>query len=105
MLKYSNPRVVAKIENWPAGGKRVTALFLVEVDPKRGERITRTTTGATKKCTFARKVRIVDGNDGRTYIAELTDFGFVSVRQGNLLQQETIFENNPRHPEMLALFS
>ena len=49
MTNYSNPRMRAVVENWPASGtKRVTATFEIEVDPKRGERATRTTTGAIK---------------------------------------------------------
>lgn len=65
MKTYSNPRTEAVIENWPSGSKRVQAIFTIENDPKRGQRATRTTTGATKKLTYASKMRIVDGDDGR----------------------------------------
>lgn len=103
---YSNPRMSATIENWPHGSQRVTARFTIEVDPKRGERGIRTTTGAPKKLTYARKARIVDGDDGRTYIAELSMYGHVTIMEGNFkFNYETIFDNDPRHDELLALFA
>jgi len=105
MTTYSNPRLRATIENWPNGGKRCTAVFMIERTNK-GERGVRTTTGAPKKLTYARKARIVDGDDGRTYIAELTMYGFVTIMRGDMkFQEEVIHENNPRHAEVLALFS
>lgn len=55
-MQYTNPRMRAEIENWPSGSKRVTAVFEIE-QTARGERATRTTTGATKKLTYARKAR------------------------------------------------
>lgn len=106
MPNYSNPRLTATIENWPHGSQRVTAHFSVEADPKKGERAVRVTTGAPKKLTFARKMRIVDGDDGRTYIAALSLYGFVSIMRGDMkLQEETIHSGNPRYAEMLALFA
>lgn len=103
---YSNPRMSATIENWPSGSKRVTAQFSIESDPKRGERAVRVTTGAPKKRTFAKKARIVDGSDGRTYIAELSAYGFVSIMQSNMQFQaeQPVHQDNPRYPELLALF-
>jgi hypothetical protein len=102
---YSNPRKTAIIENWPNGGHRVTAHFSIEADPKRGERAVRVTTGAPKKLTFARKMRIVDGDDGRTYIATLTGYGHITIYRGDMkYQEESIFEREPRYVELLALF-
>jgi hypothetical protein len=43
----------------------VEARFWIEQTPK-GERAVRQTNGAAKKLTYARKMRIVDGDDGRT---------------------------------------
>ena len=105
-LKYSNPRLRAVIENWPASfKKRVTAVFEVE-KTARGERAVRTTDGAPKKLTFEKMVRIVDGSDGRTYIAELTMYGFVSIMKGDMkFQQETIHQRDARYPEVLELFA
>lgn len=103
---YSNPRTTATIENWPSGSKRVTATFTVETDAKRGERAVRTTTGAEKKLTFARKMRIVDGDDGRTYIAALTDYGHITIHRGDMkYMEETVFEASERYPELLTLFN
>jgi hypothetical protein len=105
MPNYSNPRTSATIENWPSGQQRVTAVFTIETDPKRGERAVRMTTGAPKKLTFARKMRIVDGDDGRTYIAALTSYGHITVHRGDMkYHEESVFERDPRYPELRALF-
>jgi hypothetical protein len=105
-IVYSNPRTAATIENWPSGTHRVTAYFSIETDAKRGERAVRVTTGAPKKLTFARKMRIVDGNDGRTYIAALTSYGHITIHRGDMkYHEETVFERDPRYAELLALFA
>jgi hypothetical protein len=106
MTNYSNPRKTAVIENWPSGSQRVTAHFSIEADPKRGERAVRVTTGAPKKLTFAQKMRIVDGDDGRTYIAALSGYGHITIFQGDMkFNAEVIFERDPRYLECLALFA
>ena len=106
MKTYSNPRMSATIDNWPSGSQRVPARFEIEANPKRGERGVRTTTGAPKKLTFATKARIVDGDDGRTYIAELTMYGHISIMRGDFkYQQETIHPEDVRYPAALALFA
>ena len=106
MTTYSNPRMNAVIENWPGGStNRITATFSIETDPKRGQRAVRVTTGAPKKLTFARQMRIVDGDDGRTYIAALTDYGHITIHRGDMkFHHETVFERDPRYPSLLALF-
>ena len=116
MKTYTNPRMSATIENWPNGGKRCTAHFSIESDPKRGERAVRVTTHASpltevtsfaapKKLTYAKKMRIVDGDDGRTYIAELTAYGHITIMRGDMkYNEESVFERDPRHTELLALF-
>ena len=104
MTSYSNPRMSAVIENWPHGQQRVTANFEIETD-KRGERAVRVTTGAPKKLTYARKARIVDGDDAKTYIAELSFYSHVTIMQSNMkFQHEVIHSSDARYPEMLALF-
>ena len=106
MTKYSNPRMSATIENWPHGKQRVTANFEIECVPGKGERAVRVTTGAPKKLTYARKMRIVDGDDGRTYIAELTMYHHIVIMRGDMkFSHETVFENDARYPELLALFA
>lgn len=106
-LTYSNPRMMAVIEDWPGGGsKRVTAMFHIEQDANRGERAVRITSGAAKKLTYAKMARIVDGSDGRTYIAEYTTYGFISIMRGDMkLQHETVHPPDPRYAEVLELFA
>jgi hypothetical protein len=107
MTNYSNPRMSATIENWPHGKQRVTAVFTIETDPKRGQRAVRTTTGAAKKLTFAAKMRIVDGDDGRTYIAALSYIsGHITIKRGDMkYDHESIFPREPRYAEIAALFA
>lgn len=105
MTTYSNPRTQAAIENWPHGSQRVTAIFTIEVN-KRGERAVRVTTGAPKKLTYARQMRIVDGDDGKTYIAERSFYGHITIMRGDMkFNHETIFSGDARYPELLKLFS
>ena len=101
---YTNPRMSASIDNWPSGKHRVMAIFEIERS-KRGERAVRTTTGAPKKLTYAAKARIVDGSDGRTYIAELSMYGHISVMRGDMkYEHETVYAGDSRYPAMLKLF-
>ena len=105
MTNYTNPRMSAVIENWPHGSQRVTATFSIETDPKRGQRATRITTGMAKKLTFARQMRIVDGDDGRTYIAALT-LGHVTIFKGDMkFYHESVFESDPRYNSLRELFN
>jgi hypothetical protein len=84
---------------------RVTAQFSIEHDPKRGERAVRVTTGAPVKLTFARRMRIVDGDDGRTYIARDHGHGMVSIFRGDMkYEHETAHEPSPRYTELMQLF-
>jgi hypothetical protein len=105
-LKYSNPRVKAVIEDWPLGSnKRGSAIFSIEGTPRKGERCVRITTGKPKYLTYAVKQRIVDGDDGKTYIICLTIYGHISVFQGNMQYlEEAIFERDPRYAEVRNLF-
>ena len=113
MTTYSNPRLEAVIDNWPHGSTRTTATFRIESKPGKGERGTRFTidpkTGrpsATKTLTFACKARIVDGGDGRTYIAEFSMYGFISIMRGDMkFNQETIHDHDPRYAMALELFA
>jgi hypothetical protein len=96
----------ATITDWPNGSRRVEARFWIEIDAKRGERAVRETTGAAKKLTFARKMRIVDGDDGRTYIVAFSGYGHVTVWRGDMkFNEEVVHERDSGHAELLALFS
>ena len=112
-MNYSNPRMEAVIDSWPIGRDRTTATFRIESVPGRGQRGTRFTidpkTGrpsAIKTLTYARQARIVDGDDGRTYIIELSMYGHISVMQGGMkFEAESVHPGDPRYAAMLALFS
>jgi hypothetical protein len=104
-MKYSNPRMAATIENWPSGTKRVTARFQIE-QTSRGERAVRITDGAPKKLTYAKLARIVDGDDGRTYILEYSIYGFINVMRGDMkFQHEIVHPTDARYAEMFELFA
>jgi hypothetical protein len=113
MKTYHNPRMEAVIDNWPYGRDRTTATFKVERHATRGERGTRFTVdpktgrpGATKTLTYSALVRIVDGDDGRTYIAEWSgNYGFVTIMRSDMkLQEETIWPKDDRFEAVRALF-
>lgn len=113
-ITYSNPRMEAAIDGWPIGNKRTTAHFAIETDAKRGQRGTRFTidprTGkpsATKKLTYGRQARIVDGSDGKTYIVTHTGmYDFYYVMQSNMqYTAESIMGDDPRFADMRALFA
>ncbi len=111
-ITYSNPRLSATIADWPHGAHRTKATFAIETHPQRGQRATRVTidpkTGrpsTPKVLTYARKARIVDGDDGRTYIAELTMYGFVTIMRGDMKYQEAVIhQDSPDYAAALALF-
>lgn len=101
---YSNPRMRATIDGWPSGNQRVTAQFYIEVT-RRGQRAVRTTTGKPTKLTFAKEMRIVDGDDGRTYIAALEIYGGFSIMRGDMKhQEEYVSSDDARYPALRALF-
>ena len=108
MVNYSNPRLSTAIENWPSGSKRVMARFYIETS-WRGERAVRVTTGKPVMLTFAKRMRIVDGDDGRTYIARDHGHGMVSIFRGDMkFQQEiahaSLDQGNGRYDELMKLF-
>ncbi len=110
-MNYFNPRLRAEFADWPSGSHKTTAVFEIEQTPK-GERATRYTlhplTGkpsAVKKLTYARRARIVDGDDGKTYIIEKSIYDFISVMRGDMkIQHETIWATDPRYSEIAKLF-
>jgi hypothetical protein len=112
---YTNPRLEAIIPDWPSGQHRTTATFRIERDRTLRERATRTTvdprTGRESKpkvLTYAHTARIVDGDDGRTYILELVAGGsHIRVVQSNMQYEAepAIFPRDPRYAELLALLT
>ena len=53
-----------------------------------------------------RKACIVDGDDGKTYILELSSiYRHVNVMQGGMqFQEDAVFESDPRYAGLLKLF-
>ena len=111
MTTYSNPRLTFTTNNWPYGSKRTTATFLVEQTSK-GERVSRETinpkngrANKPKKTTFSMKARIVDGSDSKTYIAALSEYGFITIMQSNLqFKEESIHPGNEKFNDIIILF-
>ncbi len=69
MLTFSNPRRKATFTDWPLSfTKRGECTFEVHNMGKKGERVSRTTTGKPKFTTYASKAAIVDGSNGKTYL-------------------------------------
>lgn len=98
-MQFSNPRRTAVIENWPSGGKRVTATFEIEATPKKGERAVRTTTGKPQKTTYSNKMVIADGDDGRTYVLAYNSMGCVQVIPGTLKTCEYFWRDGDKAAE------
>ncbi len=117
-LTYSNPRIAATIENWPYSSvhfqkvKRTTAHFNIETHQTRGQRgvriVVNPDTGANnrpKKLKYVEQAKIVDGNNGKIYIAELSGYGYVTIMCGNMKDiQELTPESSPRYAVLLELF-
>ena len=111
-LNLSNPRLQATIGNWPLGGnKRGNCNFVVETG-KKGQRISRQTTGKPKFSTYADKACIVDGDNGKTYLLFLTLMhgNAVSISSGDFMDarpEETGLQNTAAvfadsNPELFA---
>lgn len=113
MTEYGNPRTYAEIGNWPMGrNRRGIATFAIEKVPGKGERAVRTTlcdgkASEPKKLTYASKARIVDGDDGKTYIAELSAmYRIIVIMQSNMqFQAESFHSDDPRYAELMKLFA
>jgi len=110
-MNYSNPQKELTVNDWPYGKNRVTAIFSIE-SGKKGERAVRVTENPRggwnkpKKLTFDRKMRIVDGDDGKTYIIGLSNYGFITVMQSNMqYMSESIHQDDDRYQDVLDLFA
>lgn len=89
-VKFSNPRLRAEFGDWPYGGsKRGKCVFAAEFKEKKGWRVGRTTTGATKFTTYSGPVAIVDGDDGKTYI----------LQSGNMYKAVTVSRSDFKNAE------
>lgn len=120
MLPFTNPRTVAEFDDWPIGGDlRGFCRFEVQTDPKRGQRVSRVTRDKNgrlckpKYLTYARRMVIVDGSDGRTYILaagiyrQVTIFGsdFKNRNYPGLNSAAVFGDSHPvEYATLLALF-
>lgn len=87
---FSNPRLKAVIEDYPLGGnKRGQCTFEIEFKPGKGYRAVRTTTGKPKLHTYGGKAVIVDGDDGKTYILQHTNYGgFINISRWDFMNAD-----------------
>ncbi len=113
-LTFSNPRLRAEFTDWPSGSKRVSCVFQVHAEGRKGERVSRTTTGKPKFTTYGKKMRIVDGSNGKTYLLQYTeDYGkSIRVVMSDLLHDASgdmgtisayIREEDPDFPALFAM--
>ncbi len=99
-MRYSNARKKAVVEDWPIGGScRGKAVFEVEAN-SRGERCSRITEkrngswGKPKRSVYGKLVRIVDGEDGRTYVAILSkNYPQIGVMRGDMKYSQESFHH------------
>lgn len=104
MLRLSNPRTEAIIEDWPHGrNRRVTATFTVENGGNRGFRVARVTTGKPKKTTYHLRIKIVDGDDGKIYVLGLTEYGQIVLIPGTLKTTEYFHSDGPEYETYKAI--
>lgn len=112
-ITFSNPRLFAEIADWPIGGNhRGKAVFSVLADPKKGYRVSRTTTNKNgkwckpKHTTWSGKSVIVDGSDGRTYVLVLTGYGFVKVSRHDFMDASNgVFERDAGYSDLVNLIN
>lgn len=110
MITFSNPRLLAEFDDWPSGRERVQCRFEFEHNPKRGYRIKRTTTDKhgrwckPKVCAYSGPGAIVDGSDGRTYIIQQSQYGFVQVWSSDLMNadERTYIKDKEAFKDLIA---
>jgi len=104
-MKYSNPRTEVTIEDYPIGrGRRGPAHFIIESNNK-GERVARTTTGKPKKVTYCQKMRIVDGDDGKTYVIGKAGYNQVIVYPSNIKYPTYYHNSDPEFKQITELLN
>jgi len=104
-MKFSNPRTKATIEDWPSGGKRVTAEFYVETN-KRGQRVGRVTTGKPKFTVYHKQMILVDGDDGRIYAVGTSNYAdMLTIYEGTLKTTESVWPGSDEHAELEKLLT
>ena len=106
--EFSNLRTRAEFDDWPFGRQRCRCVFWIETG-KRGERCCRVTENKTrtgwnkaKKLTFAARMVIADGNDGKTYVLALGGYGGVYVHFSMRLPLAICSSRSSRSARMAA---
>lgn len=113
-ITFSNPRVHAVIADYPlGGGKRGQCVFSTERKDGKGIRVGRKTTGAIKWDTYAGRIAIVDGEDGRTYILKtsVNYAGMITISRSDFKdagadvtgKSGAFFPGDERYEELKAL--
>lgn len=112
-LKIDNPRSFVSKDDWPSSGKKVTAEFTVETASKglgkSKSRVSRVTINKgrkskPKKTVYYDQVAIVDGDDGRLYIAANDSAtGTYILIPGTLKETHYIYEKD--YPDLYLNFT
>ncbi len=106
-MTYRNARKLAYYADWPLGGKKRGACnFFVELDPKRGERVGKQTTGKPHYTTYSKRCAIIEGDDGRTYILkEIGEYAAFRVSRHDGIDHEYVHQGTApeRYAELMAL--
>lgn len=108
---FSNLRTRAEFDDWPFGRQRCRCRFWIETG-KRGERCCRVTenkarTGwnKAKKLTFAARMVIADGDDGKTYVLAWGGYGSVYVHFSDMKHATGLVSglaDDPWTPELVS---
>lgn len=94
MQQFTNPRTAAEFDDWPNGRHRVKCKFFTEHNPKHGYRVGRQTQDKfgqwckAKYTTYSGPCVIATGEDKKTYILRLTEYGSISIETHNFLSAE-----------------
>ena len=94
----SNFRKEDSIADWPIGrNQRATAVFAHESN-KRGQRISRTTTGKPKVSTYYDLICLADGSDGKTHLVGYSrDYGMLAVMSADMQHSDYILHYGQAH--------
>lgn len=92
------------VDNWPLGLKRLGQCTFTIESNNRGERCARVTTGKPKTTTYGPMCRILLADDGKTYVATTTIYGFISILRGTMdTTHESIYNTDSHYPHLLEL--
>ena len=109
--KLSSSTCNYEVEDWPFGRQTCKAQFTVEgkLGKERVARVTenkaRTGWNKPKRTTYSYQARIVQGDDGKTYIIR-NHWSHINVMEGTLkFEAGNLWPQDEQYAEVLALFS